>query len=1083
MSNNIVKLMDKYIIKEFMGPFFMGVFIITVILIGNYFFQLADLIIVKHVPIKLVLELLVYRLPEVIVETFPIAVLFAAMSAIGRLNHENEITAIRMGGVSIYRLIIPLLVVGALISSVTFLMNEQLVPWTNHRSQNIIRETILKDAMPSPEEEVFFKGPKGRLFYVDQYNQDTGELGNILIYQLDSGNGFPEMITAQNGKIEENVWNLKSGIIHEYNDSGEVIFESKFKNMELELGDEMKEISGTQKSTSEMSRKELKQRIELFRRSGININSLLVDYHLKLAQPLTALLFVLISVPLSLSGKESRTWNLVFTIIIIFFYYVVLSFSRSFGRNEVLPPLLAAWLPNIIFLILGMMLLFLRESWRKILNRFFQLLGMGTLVLLLLILPLNFSASAEEFNLESDSLRYNEAHNMLEVTSNISGNYGKYFIKSENLDIKLKDDDSQTSENKSVGQAEEIEMLPGEISGCDFEEPHYYFDAKRVVIYPGDYMELFNVTFKELGGELPLFYWPYLYISLKDDQSNFIPTFGYNERRGWFVKTKYFYNTRFDLPGVLYLDHYTISGSAAGLKQHFIYEDNHKASLYYYSQQNKTNLSGLFNWEAELEHEYNVNDWEEDFNYLYQEFDDYENKESELNIYNRVDRRRIDINLEYDARDYFEHNYRDSEVYELDSYYRNRFFGTTDLILEYDTEFDLDPEEGTARDEDREVTVRNRFDNGWRLNFNYYDGEKKDPNRELLTRWGGEVSAKKRFGDFDLEMLLERYAPSFSEEDEDKVRFTRLPEINLEYDPRGHFEYLFSYGKYYENASDTEADRFLAEAEYSRSYFPLNNLYFRHTNTLGGSIYSLDENDQGFAEEKQIYNENSMRLRIDITDNLRLNNDYSYDQSWFESPFSFDQVEDEKLLENNLRYTLNRDFELELDSGYDFEEDEYLDLEAIMEYQPNGFWTISLGTSYDLNENEFNKDLIAKSNYEGPRLTHKLNLHYDLNNSDLRELDNKLIYEISGDYGWYLESNVSLDYDYNDEIREANILLKKQFHCRELAFGYDHVEEEYTIQYTINLFPSQGIGFTQSDDDTSFDLGIKDQLDDDEDDD
>jgi LPS export ABC transporter permease LptG len=1060
--------------KEFMGPFFLGVFIVTVILIGNYFFQLADLIIVKNVPIKLVLELLVYRLPEVIVETFPIAVLFAAMSAIGRLNHENEITAIRMGGVSIYRLIIPLLIMGALISSVTFLMNEQLVPWTNHRSQNIIRETILKDAMPSPEEEVFFKGPNGRLFYVSNYDQESGDLGNIIIYQLDGENEFPEMITAQEGVINENIWILKSGIIHEYNEEGRVIFESKFTNMELELGDEMQEISGTQKSTSEMSRAELGRRIELFKRSGININSLLVDYHLKLAQPLTALLFVLISVPLSLSGKESRTWNLVFTIIIIFFYYVVLSFSRSFGRNEVLSPILAAWLPNIIFLVLGVGLLALRESWQKIINRLFRSLGLASIIFLLLTLSFSFSVEAEEFRLSSDSLRYDQEHNILEVSSNISGNYGKYFIQSDEIEIKLKDGETQ-----NINRAEEVEMLPGEISGCDFEHPHYLFDAKRVVIYPGEYMELFNVTFKELNGRLPLFYWPYLYISLKDEQSNFIPTFGYSESRGWFVKTKYFYNNRFDLPGVLYLDHYTISGSAAGIKQHLINGENQQAYLYYYSQQNKTNLSGLFNWEAEFNHQYEANNWEEEFNYFYQDYDDREEKEAELDIYNRVDRRRINLNLEYDERNYFEQNYRNSEIYELDAYYRNQFFDTTDLILEYDTEFDLDPEEGTDREENREATVRNRFDNGWRLDLNYYDGEKKSPKRPLLTRWGGEISAEKRFGDFNLEMLVERYAPSFSEEDEDKVRFTRLPELNLGYDPRGNFEYFLSYGKYYEDVSDTNADRLRAEVEYSSSNY-LNSsrsLYFRNTHNLGGSLYSLDQNDLGLTAEKQLTNENTFRLRADFTNNLRLNNDYSYNQYWFESPFSFDQAEDKNLLENNLRYNINRTFDLELDSGYNFKEEEYLDLEAVMEYRPLRNWTLSLGTSYDLNESVFNENLIFKSIFEGERLTHKLGLHYDLNNSDLRELDNQLIYELEGDYGWYLESNLALDYDYEEEpIREANLQLKKNFHCRELAFSYDYMKEEFTVQYTINLFPSQGIGFTQSEDDTSFNLGIREQL-------
>src|SRR6056297_2768014 len=152
MLKNKVKLMDKYIIKEVSFPFVLGVFIITVILIGNYFFQLTDLIIVKKVPVSLVSQLLVYKIPSVMVETFPIAILFATMTGIGRLNRENEITALRMGGVSVFRLIIPLLIVGITVSGLTFILNEKVVPWSNHQANNIIRETILKDAMPDPQE-------------------------------------------------------------------------------------------------------------------------------------------------------------------------------------------------------------------------------------------------------------------------------------------------------------------------------------------------------------------------------------------------------------------------------------------------------------------------------------------------------------------------------------------------------------------------------------------------------------------------------------------------------------------------------------------------------------------------------------------------------------------------------------------------------------------------------------------------------------------------------------------------------------------------------------------------------------------
>src|SRR6056297_3950103 len=143
MSKKRITLLDKYNIKVITFPFLTSVIIITIILLGNYLFQLTDLIIVKDVPIYLVLKLLFYNLPDIIVRTFPIAILFSTMTGIGRLNRENEITAFRMGGISLYRLIVPVLIVGILISGLTYVLNEEVVPWANHKAKNIIRNTIL----------------------------------------------------------------------------------------------------------------------------------------------------------------------------------------------------------------------------------------------------------------------------------------------------------------------------------------------------------------------------------------------------------------------------------------------------------------------------------------------------------------------------------------------------------------------------------------------------------------------------------------------------------------------------------------------------------------------------------------------------------------------------------------------------------------------------------------------------------------------------------------------------------------------------------------------------------------------------
>lgn len=118
-------------------------------------FQLTDLIIVKDIPINVVLKLLFYQLPYIIVQSFPIAILFATLYGMSRLNRENEFTALRLGGISLYRLILPLIILGIVISGLTYYINEEIVPWTHHEAQNIIRINILKQPLPDVQDNVF----------------------------------------------------------------------------------------------------------------------------------------------------------------------------------------------------------------------------------------------------------------------------------------------------------------------------------------------------------------------------------------------------------------------------------------------------------------------------------------------------------------------------------------------------------------------------------------------------------------------------------------------------------------------------------------------------------------------------------------------------------------------------------------------------------------------------------------------------------------------------------------------------------------------------------------------------------------
>lgn len=333
----------------------------TVITISSTLFEMMDMIIVKQVPAFKVLKLLLYKLPDVMVQSFGVGVLFSTILSLTELVKNNEFTAMRMGSIGLHRIMLPFLILALLISGSTYVINEKVVPWTNHRSENIVRRIILQDGIPTLQEGVFFKGVEDRYLYINQINRQTGELRDIIVYELKEDKTYPRMITAKRGFFRNKVWHLKQGKIQKFNETGQVVYQSSFQDFEINVNQKLDDFYGEQKTTAEMSRQELKEDIKTFRESGLEVDSLLVDYHRKLATPFASLIFVLIGAPLSIKSDRGKVFGIIASILIILAYYIFMSICRSLGGNGLLNPILAAWLPNVVFAVLGTGLLIKEE--------------------------------------------------------------------------------------------------------------------------------------------------------------------------------------------------------------------------------------------------------------------------------------------------------------------------------------------------------------------------------------------------------------------------------------------------------------------------------------------------------------------------------------------------------------------------------------------------------------------------------------------------------------------------------------------------------------------------------------------------
>ncbi len=352
-----MKIVDRYVVFEMLGPFLIGVVGFVLVLAVDLLFTMADLIINKGVPLWAMVKLLAYKLPAIMVLTFPVSTLFAVAMALGRMSKDNEIVALRTSGVSLFRISVPILVIGLLVSVASYFTNERLVPHANHVSSNIIRQIIYKQPLPEVKQNVFFKDAHNRFYYAKRVDMKNKTMDNVMIYEV-TQDEYPRVILADKAAFSGRIWKLDQGIIHNYDKNGFLKYEAAFTNMKLNVSEDVLSYSD-QKTSQEMNSNELKTMISTLDKGGVNTHGLQTELLMKFSIPFTCFVFALIGIPFSLPNPRSgRTWGMIVTIVFMFTFYVFASVFRSLGKGAILPPAAAAFAPQLTFAVIGGLLLF-----------------------------------------------------------------------------------------------------------------------------------------------------------------------------------------------------------------------------------------------------------------------------------------------------------------------------------------------------------------------------------------------------------------------------------------------------------------------------------------------------------------------------------------------------------------------------------------------------------------------------------------------------------------------------------------------------------------------------------------------------
>jgi lipopolysaccharide export system permease protein len=352
-----VRIIDRYLIGEFIGPFLLAVGGFVIVGLVDILFTLVDLFVNAGVSGFIVARLLIYKIPAIIVLFFPMAVLFSIMLLLVRVAKDNEFTVLRSSGVKTWRILAPLVVVVFFVGFFCFYINETIVPWANYVSDNLIRQVVRKTPPPDISENVFFKDDKARYFYIKKIDAAKAVMRNVMIYELVGD--FPRIITAKLAKWNQRSWFLFDGIVYEFDKEGRAEFTSSFSRMNLHLKKDLSAFYRRSKSAKEMDSSALASKIKVLAKGGVGTRKLEVEYHMKKAMPAACVIFGLVGMAYCLklvrSGKD--LWGVVFAICLavlsVGFWFFLVALFRSFGRGGIIAPFWAAWLPNIFYFLVA----------------------------------------------------------------------------------------------------------------------------------------------------------------------------------------------------------------------------------------------------------------------------------------------------------------------------------------------------------------------------------------------------------------------------------------------------------------------------------------------------------------------------------------------------------------------------------------------------------------------------------------------------------------------------------------------------------------------------------------------------------
>jgi len=360
------KILHRYIFREVVTPFLLGLGIFTFVLLIARLLKLIELVVNRGLPATQILELLGYLMPAFLEVTVPMAMLLAILIAFGRLSADAEMVAMRSSGLSIYQLAPPVALFVVLTMALTASLSMYARPWGNRNLEHQLWDIARTRASAGLKPQVFNDEFPGMVIYAEHIDTKDDRLIHVMISDERDPDQRNTVFANEGLMISDNqaqtvTLRLLNGTVYTSSDDAKGDYHTDFEtyDVNLDLRETMAGMRGKEEDEpKDMTLPELREAIARKEAAGKPYAGELVEFHRKFAIPFACVVFGLVGIPLGIGqARAVKSRGFAVSLAVIFIYYILLSTGQGLAEQGTIAAWVGLWLPNIVFGILGVVLM------------------------------------------------------------------------------------------------------------------------------------------------------------------------------------------------------------------------------------------------------------------------------------------------------------------------------------------------------------------------------------------------------------------------------------------------------------------------------------------------------------------------------------------------------------------------------------------------------------------------------------------------------------------------------------------------------------------------------------------------------